>query len=163
MQSRSYKIIDEKISQWRKPSEKQAYLAQFSSTRWAKTTQLQRNLHTLQNCRCCKSFHASVSETFPESKNKSQKFKGPFSDIKIKSKNHFPKKATKGELKSVGEMIFSTYDKTCKENPDRPFSEVVLLAVPELNLQEKQSAYEKKKQRLKKKQRQFKASVEIVT
>ena len=90
---RSYKILDEKISQWRKPSEKQAYLAQFSSTRWAKTTQLRRNLHTLQNCKCCKSFHASVSETFPESKNNRHKYKGPFSEIKNKSKNHIPKKA----------------------------------------------------------------------
>lgn len=157
---KSYKIIDEKISHWRKPSDKQAYLTQFSSAKWAKTTQLRKNLHSLQNCRCCKSFHASVSETFPESKQNRHKYKGPFSDIKNTSRHHVPKKAqpTKGELKAVGQMIFSTFDKTCKENLGKPFSEV-LLAVPELNLQEKQSSYEKKKQRLKS-QRQFKASVE---
>ena len=66
--------------------------------------------------------------------------------MKNASTNHVPKKAqpTKGERKAVGEMIFSTYEKTCKENLGKPFSEV-LLAVPKLNLQEKQSAYEKKK------------------
>ena len=76
------------------------------------------------------------------------------------SRHHVPNKAqqTKGELKAVGQIIFSTYEKTCKENLGKPFSEV-LLAVAELNLQGKQSTYEKKKQRLKS-QRQFKASVE---
>lgn len=82
------------------------------------------------------------------------------SDLKNTSATHIPKKSqpTKGELKALGEMIVSTYDKTCKENLGKPFSEV-LLAAPQLNLQEKPSAYEKKKQRLKT-QRQFKASVE---
>lgn len=82
--------------------------------------------------------------------------------MKNTSTNHVPKKAqpTKGELKAVGEMIFSTYEKNCKENLGKPFSEV-LLAVPKLNLQEKQSAYDKKKQRLKN-QRQLKASVEAL-
>ena len=113
-----------------------------------------------KNCRCCKSFHASVSETFPESKQNQHKYKGPFSDINNTSRHHVPKKAqpTKGELIAVGQMIFSTCEKTCKENLGKPFSEV-LLAVPELNLQEKQSPYKKKKQRLKS-QRQSKASVE---
>jgi len=37
---RSYKIINEERSYWRKPYEKQAYLAQVSSVKWAKTTEL---------------------------------------------------------------------------------------------------------------------------
>ena len=57
-------------------------------------------------------------------------------------------------------MIVSTYDQTCKENIGKSFYEV-LLAVPNLNLHEKPSAYEKKKQKLKS-QCQFKASVEAV-
>ena len=57
-------------------------------------------------------------------------------------------------------MIFSTYDNTCKENLGKPFSEV-LLAVPQLNLQVKQSAYEKKKQKLEN-QREFKGTVEAI-
>lgn len=159
---KSYKIIDDKISQWRNKADKQAYLAQFSSTKWSKTTQLRQNLHSLRNCKCCKSFHASLSEKFPESKQNKNKPKGPFTDINIRSAKHVPKKAqpTKGELKAVGEMIFSTYDKTCKENLGKSLSEV-LLAVPQLNIQEKQSANERKQQRLKK-QREFKTYVEAV-
>ncbi|MCV6615707.1 MAG: hypothetical protein OIF35_12100 [Cellvibrionaceae bacterium] len=57
-------------------------------------------------------------------------------------------------------MIFSTYEKTCKENLGKSFSEV-LLAVPKLNLQKKQSPNERKKQRLEK-QREFKTHVEAV-
>ena len=57
-------------------------------------------------------------------------------------------------------MIFSTYEKTCKENLGKSFSEV-LLAVPQLNLQKKQSPNERKKQRLEK-QREFKTHVEAV-
>ena len=57
-------------------------------------------------------------------------------------------------------MIFSTYEKTCKENLGKSFSEV-LLAVPQLNLQKKQSRNERKKQRLEK-QREFKTYVEAV-
>ena len=65
----------------------------------------------------------------------------------------------KESLKLLENDIFYL-QKTCKENLGKPFSEV-LLAVPKLNLQEKQSAYEKKKQRLRN-QRQLKASVETL-
>ena len=82
------------------------------------------------------------------------KYKGPLSDFK----NTSATQTTKGELKAIGEMIVSTYDKMCKENLGKPFSEVLLVA-PQLNLQEKPSAYEKKKQWLKT-QQQFRASVE---
>ena len=135
--------MTKKIAHWRRPTEKQAYLAQFSS--WTKTTELRSNLHSLQKCKCCKSFHASISETFPESKQNRHKYKGLLSDLKNTSATHIPKKSQpKGELKAIGEMIVSTYDKTCKEDLGKPFSEV-LLAAPQLNLQEKPSAYEKKK------------------
>lgn len=146
---------------WRKPSEKQAYLAQFSSAKWTKTTELRKNLHSLQKCKCCTSFHASISETFPEIKQNRHKYKGPSSDLKNTSAAHIAKKSqpTKGELKAIGEMIVCTYNKTCKENLGKLFSEVLLVA-PQLNLQEKPSACEKKKKQRLKTQRQFKASVE---
>ena len=142
--------------------DKQAYRAQFSSTKWSKTTKLQQNLHSVQNCKCCRSFHASLSEKFPESKKNKNKPMGPLADIKNRSANYVPKKAqaTKGELKAVGQMIFTAYDQTCKENLGKSFSEV-LLAVPQLNIQKKQSPNERKQQRLKK-QREFKAYVETV-
>ena len=57
-------------------------------------------------------------------------------------------------------MIFSTYETTCKENLGKSFSDV-LLAVPQLNLQKKQSPNERKKQRLEK-QHEFKTYVEAV-
>ena len=87
---------------------------------------------------------------------------GPLADIKNRSANYVPKKAqaTKGELKAVGQMIFTAYDQTCKENLGKSFSEV-LLAVPQLNIQKKQSPNERKQQRLKK-QQEFKAYVETV-
>ena len=58
-------------------------------------------------------------------------------------------------------MIFSTYEKTCKENRGKSFSEV-LLAVPQLNLQKKQSPNERKKKQRLEKQREFKTHVEAV-
>lgn len=89
---------------------------------------------------------------FPEGKENNDKNRpeGPFTEIRNRSENHVPKKVqpTKGELKAVGEMIFSTYDQKCKENLGKSFSEM-LLAVPQLNMQEKQSAYERTQQRLK--------------
>ena len=62
------------------------------------------------------SMHLSVKHSLKANKTKI-KPKGPFTEIKNRSANHVPKKAqaTKGELKAVGEMIFSTYEKTCKE------------------------------------------------
>ena len=107
---KSRKIIDDKISQRRNKGYKQAYLAQFCPTKWSKTKQLRQNLHSVQNCKCCKSFHASLSEKFPESKK---------NKIKISL--------------SLGKL----------------FNEV-LLAVPQLNIQGKQSPNERKQQRLKK-------------
>lgn len=150
------------ITKYRSGEKQQAYLAQFSSAKWSKTTLPRPNLHSIQNRKCCKSFHASVSKTFPESKQNKYKPKGSFTEITNRSANHVPKKAlaTKGEGKAVGEMIFSTYEKTCKEDLGKSFSEV-LLAVPQLNLQKKQSPNERKKQRLEK-QREFKTYVEAV-
>ena len=47
--------------------------------------------------------------------------------MKNTSTNHVLKKVqpTKGELKGIGEIIFSTYEKTCKENLGKRFSEVL--------------------------------------
>ena len=56
-------------------------------------------------------------------------------------------------------MIFSTFEKTCKENMCKSFSEVLLQLYQ--NFQEKQSPNERKQQRLKKK-RELKTYVEAV-
>ena len=47
--------------------------------------------------------------------------------MKNTSTNHVLKKVqpTKGELKAIGEIIFSTYEKTSKENLGKRFSEVL--------------------------------------
>ena len=80
-------------------------------------------------------------KSFPKAKKKNNKPQGPLADIKNRSANYVPKKAqpTKGELKAVGEMIFSAYDQTCKENLGKSLLRCYILAVPQLNIQKKQS------------------------
>lgn len=106
-----------------------------------------RKLHTLSNCSACRLYNSHYQATYPLSNiNKSGK-KGPFSDISSNANKHTQLsegfKATKRQLKTVGQAIYSAYNDKYKENYGKTMSEILVL-VPEAGLNMKRSPLEKK-------------------
>lgn len=138
---KSYKSIDDKIANWRIPKDKHAYINQFSSSKWSKTSLARKKLHTLRNCQICTTFHGPVASLFPESKNFKSKTKSPLTNIVNSTTKAIPinAKPTNAEIREIGNMIYSELDKTCKENIGTSFKDM-LIKTPEVNLQEKKES-----------------------
>ena len=158
---KSYKIIDDKIAHWRKTNDKHEYLKHFSASKWDKTPKFRKNVHSLKNCLCCQAYHTPITAKFPENKNrKNNKKKSPFCDLTKKAQNTVPKKAepNKGELKQIANLIYTEYDKVCKENLGKSFTDV-LVTLPQANLQVRESPNERRKKQ-RQRQRDVKSSIE---
>ena len=161
------KVIDEKISS-RRNKDKAVYLSTFSMANWdeGKTiTKEMKTAHSLTNCKACALVNSNLQATFPLSKKCMTMKKGPLSEIQRDANKHTAQhtvqkgsKTTNKQLKVLGQVIYSTYEK-CKENFGKSLSDILLL-VPEAGLEKKLSPVEKRKLK-RDQQRQMKNDVEM--
>ena len=163
---RVYKIIDDKFSNWRNKSDKEAYLTQFSTNNWNDGKVLSKEgkkEHSLSSCKACFLFNSQFQSTFPLSKNCRVATKGPLGDLQANAKRKIGQEdphimITNKKLKSVGKAIFAAYNETCKENFGKSLSDILVL-VPEAGLEKRLSPVEKRKLK-RDQQRQLKHHVE---
>ena len=164
--NRVSKKIDEQIVNWRRKEDKQLYLSRFSMGNWSDQgkimTREARKSHSLRNCKACQLYNSHYQATYPLKKMCMSGKRGPLSNIAVDAKNNtlIPEgsKATKKQLKFVGQTIYSTYNDKCKEHFSKTLSEVLVL-VPEANLEMKLSPTEKRKEK-RDKLRQVKTDIE---
>ena len=169
--NRACKVIDDKISNWRGKEDKETYLSTFSIANWNGGKNISKELkraHSVSNCKPCFLLNSNLQATFPLSKMCMTAKRGPLHEIEGDAERHTaqpavltpPKglKLTNKHLKTVAQVIYSAYDKKCKENFGKPFSEILVL-VPEAHLEKKLSSVEKRKLK-RNQQRQTKAEIE---
>ena len=92
--------------------------------------------------------------------------KGPLSELQTDSSKHTGQKivpegllkTSNKQLKTVGQAIYSTYGKKCKENLGKSLSDILIL-VPETGLERKLSPVEKRKLK-RNQQRKLKTDIE---
>lgn len=154
--NRVAKKIDDQIVNWRCKEDKQSYLSRFAMQNWFDQGKIMTNetrkAHSLTDCKACQLYNSKSQATYPMKKMCRLGKGGPLSNITTDANKHtlLPEgsiiRATKKQLKSVGQEIYSTYDEKCKKNFGKTLSEILVL-VPEAGLERKLSPVEKRKQK----------------
>ena len=68
------------FNSWKHLEDKKEYNKHFSSTKWNSLPQIQKQQHTLKDCKACMTHHFAVHSTFPV-KFKNLKFQSPLKNL----------------------------------------------------------------------------------
>ena len=124
------------FNKWKTSEEKQSYLKHFSAENWNKLPQIQKQQHTMRDCRACSVYHFSMQSSFP------------VKSVRLKSTNpsNVLKDTANKSLKNIKPTITSIKDaaKTCYEAVDNQFKQIynipfsdAIVKVKGLNLQKR--------------------------
>ena len=153
------------FNSWKHLEDKKEYNNHFSSTKWNSLPQIQKQQHTLKDCKACMTHHFAVHSTFPV-KFKNLKFQIPLKNLQdvtncLKVHKNCKRKVyvkpTKHSVKQAAKFYYDKLDKSFNELYQTSFAEA-LTTVTEVNLQRKATKLEQK-QKLRKMRRNEKENI----
>jgi hypothetical protein len=144
--------LQKKIARWnsRKINERVVYLATFDAEKWKKLTSSKNAEHSLMNCVGCSRRYSYEQSLFPV---KCNQFKSCQNDNIFRAATqtarevcHSKVKCSKREVTKAAREIYQKINQSFEKTCHVPLAEA-LISVPELQLQQKKSKAEMKRER----------------
>ena len=153
------------MNSWKRLEDKKEYNKHFPSTKWNSLPQIQKQQHTLKDCKAFMAHHFAVHSTFPM-KSKNLKFQNPLKNLQdvtncLKVHKNCKRKVNvklkKLSVKQAATFCYDKLDKSFNELCQTSFTEA-LTTVTEVNLQRKATKLQQK-QKLRKMRRNVKENI----
>ena len=144
------KVLLDSFNNWKpKGHEKTTYLEHFSKETWTALPAIQKQQHSVSDCKACLVHHQVIQSTFPIKSNKLKSTKHPVTAAKAFLNNlprARPTKPTMKAIKDTTRKIYDTINKPFKHLFGMDFGQAET-KLPELQLQRKQSENQRKEQK----------------
>ena len=131
------------FNKWKTSEEKRSYLKHFSAENWKKLPQIQKQQHTMRDCRACSVYHFSMQSSFPV-KSVHLKSTNPSNVLKDTANKSLKNiKPTITSIKDAAKISYEAVDNQFKQIYNIPFPDAIV-KVKGLNLQKRLTPLEQK-------------------